>query len=116
MFESNLVEGVARCTFSGYVGFGGKHLSTFEKPASQVHSDIAMNAVSGGALVIIAKEIIKFFKPFTVSSRELMSDIHYVRDCLLVSLVPITRCVQTQAQSKCRCYPDTIAIRACCNA
>ena len=84
MFESNLVEGVARCTFSGYVGFDEKHLSTFEKPAAQVHSDIAMNAVSGGALVIIAKEIIKFFKPFTVSSRELMADIHYVREILMI--------------------------------
>ena len=54
MFESNLVEGLARCTFSGYVGFGGKHLSTFEKPAAQVHSDIAMNPVSGGTLFTLA--------------------------------------------------------------
>jgi hypothetical protein len=84
MFESNLVEGVARCTFSGYVDFGGKYLSTFEKPAAQVQSDIAMNSVSGGALFILATEINNFFKPFKVSSRELMADIHYIREILMI--------------------------------
>jgi hypothetical protein len=38
MFEENLVEGIARCTFSGYVGFGGKYLSTFEKPTCRTGS------------------------------------------------------------------------------
>jgi len=84
MFEENLVEGIARCTFSGYVGFGGKYLSTFEKPATQVHSDVAMNPVSGGALFTLATEIISFFSHFSVSSRELMENIHYIRDVLMV--------------------------------
>jgi len=84
MFESNLVEGLARCTFSGYVGFGGKHLSTFEKPAAQVQSDIAMNPVSGGALFELATEINNFFESFKVSSRELMADIHYIREILMI--------------------------------
>jgi len=84
MFEENLVEGIARCTFSGYVGFGGKFLSTFEKPATQVHSDVAMNPVSGGALFTLATEIISFFSHFSVSSRELMENIHYIRDVLMV--------------------------------
>ena len=84
MFEANLVEGLARCTFSGYVGFGGKHLSTFEKPAAQVHSDIAMNPVSGGTLFTLATEIKKFFDSFNVSSRELMADIHYIRDIFMI--------------------------------
>ena len=84
MFEENLVEGIARCTFSGYVGFGGKYLSTFEKPAAQVHSDVAMNPVSGGALFTLATEIISFFSHFSVSSRELMENIHYIRDVLMV--------------------------------
>jgi hypothetical protein len=79
-----LVEGLARCTFSGYVGFGGKHLSTFEKPAAQVHSDIAMNPVSGGTLFTLATEIKKFFDSFNVSSRELMADIHYIRDIFMI--------------------------------
>jgi hypothetical protein len=84
MFESNLVEGIARCTFSGYVGFGGKYLSTFEKPAAQVQSDIAMNPVSGGALFVLATEIKKYFKPFKVSSRELMANIHYIREIFMI--------------------------------
>ncbi|HCB33426.1 MAG TPA: hypothetical protein DEP39_10500, partial [Deltaproteobacteria bacterium] len=84
MFEENLVEGIARCTFSGYVGFGGKYLSTFEKPAAQVHSDVAMNPVSGGALFTLATEIKSFFSHFSVSSRELMENIHYIRDVLMV--------------------------------
>ena len=84
MFVSNLVEGIARCTFSGYLGFGGKHLSTFEKPAAQVQSDVAMNPVSGDALFTLATEIKTFFSPFVVSSRELMANIHYLRDILMV--------------------------------
>ena len=84
MFESNLVEGIARCTFSGYVGFGGKHLSTFEKPAAQIHSDIAMNPISGGALFTLATKIKTFFSPFAVSSRELLVNMHYIRDILMV--------------------------------
>ncbi len=84
MFEANLVEGIARCTFSGYVGFGGEDLSTFEKPAAQVHSDVAMNSISSGALFTLAAEIKTFFSPFPVSSRELMENKHYIRDILMV--------------------------------
>ncbi|MBC8258164.1 MAG: hypothetical protein H8E38_04035 [SAR324 cluster bacterium] len=84
MFEANLVEGITRCTFSGYVGFGGKYLSTFEKPAAQIHNDIAMNPASSGILFTLASEIKNFFKSFAVSSRELMENIHYIRDVLMV--------------------------------
>ena len=84
MFEANLVEGIARCTFSGYVGFGGEDLSTFEKPVAQVHSDVAMNSISSGALFTLAAEIKTFFSPFPVSSRELMENKHYIRDILMV--------------------------------
>ncbi len=61
MFEANLVEGIARCTFSGYVGFGGEDLSTFEKSVAQVHSDVAMNSISSGALFKLVTEIKTFF-------------------------------------------------------
>ena len=84
MFEENLVEGIARCTLSGCVGFGGKYLSTFEKPAAQDQSDVAMNPVSGGALFTLATEINLYFSHFSVSSRELLENIHYIRDVLMV--------------------------------
>ena len=84
MFEENLVEGIARCTLSGCVGFGGKHLSTFEKPAAQDQIDVAINSMSGGALFTLATEINLFFSHFSVSSRELLENIHYIRDVLMV--------------------------------
>ena len=43
MFQADLVEGAARCTLSGIVGFGRENLTTFEKPVTQVNSAAAKN-------------------------------------------------------------------------
>ena len=51
---------------------------------AQVHSDVAMNSISSGALFTLAAEIKTFFSPFPVSSRELMENKHYIRDILMV--------------------------------
>ncbi len=84
MFEAPLVDGLARCVFSGYVGFGGRHLSSFEKPAAQARSEVATNPVTGQDLFNLAQELKYFFSSMHASSQELIANLHYLRDIFMV--------------------------------
>ena len=84
MFEAPLVDGLTRCVSSGYVGFGGKYLSTFEKPAAQALSDVASNPMTGQDLFNLAQEMKNVFPPMHASSQELLENIHYLREVFMV--------------------------------
>ncbi len=84
MFQADLVEGAARCTLSGIVGFGRENLTTFEKPVTQVNSAAAKNNITGVELFSLAAEINSFFAPFAVAPLEMMENIHYIRDVLMI--------------------------------
>ena len=84
MFEGPLVDGLTRCVSSGYVGFGGKYLSTFEKPPAQARSEIATNPVTGQDLFNLAQEIKSTFASMHASSQEVLENIHYVREVFMI--------------------------------
>jgi len=78
------VDGLTRCVSSGYVGFGGKYLSTFEKPPAQARSEIATNPVTGQDLFNLAQEIKSTFASMHASSQEVLENIHYVREVFMI--------------------------------
>ena len=84
MFEADLTEGIARFALSGSICFDGNHVPKFEKPASQVKSDVAKNSISGGELFSLAADINTFFAQFEISSREMLENIHYIRDVMMI--------------------------------
>ena len=84
MFEGPLVDGLTRCVSSGYVGFGGKYLSTFEKPPAQARSEVATNPITGQDLFNLAQEIKSTFASMHASSQEVLENIHYVRDVFMI--------------------------------
>jgi len=84
LFEMDLVEGITRIALSGLICFDGKHVPKFEKPASQVKSDIAKNSITGGELFSLAADIKTFFAQFEISSREILEKIHYIRDVMMI--------------------------------
>ena len=84
LFEVDLVEGIARFALTGLICFDSKHVPKFEKPASQVKSDIAKNSITGGELFSLAADINTFFAQFKISSREMLENIHYVRDVMMI--------------------------------
>lgn len=84
MFEAHLADGLARCVFSGYLGYEGKVLSSFDKPPAKSHSEIATNPVTGHDLMALASDLKSFFAPFHSSSRELMENVHYIREIYMI--------------------------------
>ncbi|MGA1598139.1 MAG: hypothetical protein ACO4AU_03745, partial [bacterium] len=80
MFNAHLAEGVARSVFSGYVGFGGRSLTSFEKSASNSRHEAAVNPITGQDLFTLAEELQGFFGKMHVKSRELLENVHYIRD------------------------------------
>ncbi len=84
LFEVDLVEGIARFALTGLICFDSKHVPKFEKPASQVKSDITKNSITGGELFSLAADINTFFAQFEISSREMLENIHYVRDVMMI--------------------------------
>ena len=84
ILEADLTEGIARFALGGLISFEGKHITTIEKPASQVKSDVAKNSISGGELFSLAKHINIFFHKFEISSHEMLENIHYIRDVMMM--------------------------------
>jgi len=84
MFEADLTEGIARFALSGLICFEGTHVSKFEKTASQVKSGFAKNSITGGELFSLAANIKTFFAQFDISSREMLENIHYIRDVMMI--------------------------------
>ncbi len=83
MFEDHLVQGLARCVFSGYLGFSTTNLTSFEKPAGRITGTAASNPVNHQELQFLAAELREFFPPISVSPRELLEDIHYIREIFM---------------------------------
>ncbi|MBF0286428.1 MAG: hypothetical protein HQM14_01305 [SAR324 cluster bacterium] len=84
MFEAPLVEGIARCVLSGYLGFTERNLTSFEKPPARSLGNAASNPVTHQDLQIIATEMHQFFRPIPVRPKELLENIHYIRDIFIV--------------------------------
>ncbi len=83
MFHSHLAEGLARCVLSGYIGFGGRNLTSFDKSASMFRSETATNPITGQDLMNLGQEIADFFGKMHVKSRELLENVHYIRDVFI---------------------------------
>ncbi len=84
MFEAPLVEGIARCVVSGYLGFSERNLTAFEKPPVRGQGTVASNPVNHLDLQFLATEMHEFFQPIPIRPRELLENIHYIRDILVV--------------------------------
>ncbi len=84
MFEAQLVGGIARCVFSGYLGFSERNLTSFEKPPARSLGTAASNPVTHLDLQIIAAEMHEFFHPIPIRPKELLENIHYIRDIFIV--------------------------------
>ncbi len=84
MFGASLVEGLARCVFSGYVGFTTKNLTSFEKPAAHHKSAVARNSLTHQDIQDLAFAIHDFFQPHRVHPQELLENIHYITDIFMV--------------------------------
>ena len=84
MLETDLTEGIARIALSSFTRFNGKHITKFEKPVSQAKSDVAKNSILGVELFSLAADINTFFSKFEISSREMLENIHYIRDVMMI--------------------------------
>ena len=84
MFEAPLVEGIARCVFSGYLGFSERNLTSFVKPPARAKGTAASNPVTQQDLQILATEMYALFQPIPVRPRELLENVHYIRDIMMV--------------------------------
>ncbi|MBF0277446.1 MAG: hypothetical protein HQM13_06645 [SAR324 cluster bacterium] len=84
MFEAPLVEGIARCVFSGYLGFTERNQTALEKPPARGQGTAASNPVTHFDLQLLATEMYEFFHPIPVRPRELLENIHYIRDIMAV--------------------------------
>ena len=87
MFSAPLVEGLARCVFSGYVGFTAKELTSFEKPAVRHPSPVARNPITHQDIQDLAFAIKDFFQPYRVRPQELLENIHYITQIFMVGNV-----------------------------
>ena len=84
MFEADLTEGITRFALKEFMGFDRNHVPKFEKPVSQAKSDVAKNSISGDELFSLAADINTFFSKFEISSREMLDNIHYIRDVMMI--------------------------------
>ncbi len=84
MLEADLTEGIASIALSGCIRFDGKHVTKFEKPVSQTKNDVAKNSILGVELFSLAAEINTFFAKFEISSHEMLENIHYIRDVMMI--------------------------------
>lgn len=82
-----MVEGLARCVFSGYVGFTTKNLTSFEKPAARFKSPVASTPLTHQDIQDLAFAISDFFQPLRVRPQELLENVHYINDIFMVCSV-----------------------------
>ncbi len=84
MFAESLVEGLARCVFSGYVGFTSKNLTSFEKPATHHKGTVATTPITHQDIQDLAFAISEFFRPVRIRPQELLENIHYIKEVFMV--------------------------------
>ncbi len=84
MFEAPLTEGVAKCVFSGYLGYTSRNLTAFEKPAVFGNCPELKNSINHQDIQNLAFSLKDFFVPRKTNSQELLENIHYVSDIFMV--------------------------------
>ncbi|MBF0286349.1 MAG: hypothetical protein HQM14_00910 [SAR324 cluster bacterium] len=84
MFAESLVEGLARCVFSGYVGFTSKNLTSFEKPATHHKGAVANTPITHQDIQDLVFDINEFFRSSRIRPQELLENIHYITEVFMV--------------------------------
>ena len=84
MFEEPLVQGVARCIFSGYVGLQAPRITAWQKEAAKSSTKVSGNPFTQDDMQLLAQEIHDFFPPHQLRPRELLEHLHYVEDVMMV--------------------------------
>ncbi|MDP7318388.1 MAG: hypothetical protein QGH12_09430, partial [SAR324 cluster bacterium] len=84
MFEESLVQGVARCVFSGYVGYQAPQITGWQKEAAKSSTKVSGNPFTQDDVQVLAQEIHDFFPSHQLRPRELLEHLHYVQDVMMV--------------------------------
>ena len=84
MFEEGLVQGVARCVFSGYVGYKAPRITAWQKEAAKSSTKVSGNPFTQDDVQVLAQEIHDFFPPHQLRPQELLEHLHYVEDVMMV--------------------------------
>jgi len=84
MFEAKLTEGIARCVFSGYIGFSARALTTFQKEAAKFQTRVSNNPFAADDAQQLAQSIEEFFTELSLLPSEVLQHVHYIRDIFMV--------------------------------
>ena len=84
MFEANMTEGIARCVFSGYIGFTTREMTSFQKEAARMATPVTNNPFASDDALNLAQSIQAFFQPHSLSPSEVLQNLHYVREIFMV--------------------------------
>ncbi|HBI29815.1 MAG TPA: hypothetical protein DDY54_09275, partial [Deltaproteobacteria bacterium] len=84
MFEEGLVQGVARCVFSGYVGYKAPRITAWQKEVAKSSTKVSGNPFTQDDVQVLAQEIHDFFPPHQLRPQELLEHLHYVEDVMMV--------------------------------
>ncbi|MBF0352189.1 MAG: hypothetical protein HQM11_14240 [SAR324 cluster bacterium] len=84
MFSEALVQGLARCVFSGYLGYGATNSTSFLKLPAKGNSLVGTNPVNSQELELLAHDIHDFFRPISIKPYELLDHIHYIREIMII--------------------------------
>ena len=63
MFEANMTEGIARCVFSGYIGFTTREMTSFQKEAARMATPVTNNPFASDDALNLAQSILAFLQP-----------------------------------------------------
>lgn len=107
MFTDQLVEGLARCVFSGYVGFDSHNLTAFEKPPARGKSNTAANTVTHQDLQDLASAIRDFFPSSRIRPQELLQNIHYIKEIFLICNINYFNCLSAVVRDN---YGDVFVV------
>ena len=88
MFSEKMVEGLCRCVFSEYIGYKNWNLTSFQKlPTSNTKAIEATNSFTSQEMQELIFTIHDFFLPMTIRPKELLEDIYYIKEILMVGCV-----------------------------
>ncbi len=87
MFQEPLAQGIARCVFSGYVGFGSRNRTAFQKDPSPARDPQAQNPFGPDDVAALALRLKEAFPPMRLRPRELLAQQHYIRELFLAGNV-----------------------------
>ena len=87
MFQEPLAQGIARCVSSGYVGFGSRNHTAFQKDPSPARDPQAQNPFGPDDVTALALQLKEAFPPMKLRPRELLAQQHYIRELFLAGNV-----------------------------